>query len=454
MASLDRKIKPIESGSINFSLPKIHHDELNNGLKVFFVHKDKLPITKLNLIISAGSRYDAYGLEGISYLTALLADEGTKGYNALEFDDEIDKLGSAIDISTNTDNVFISLLSLEENFERSLELYSKILTEPRFDEESFEREKKKHLTKIIQSFDDASYIAANAFQKMIFKNTFYEFPTLGNTKSVTALTNKDVIDFNHKFYNSSDAKLVVVSNIPKDKIFAMLNKYLAGWQIKNKIGNQHIPVVNKKAKIYFIHKDGAAQTEIAAGHLIPKRSKIDYYSAVLANSILGGQFSSRINLNLREDKGYTYGASSSFSFNKEIGYFSLSTSVQSEATLQSIKEIDKEINGLRDFISEEELAFTKSYLIKRFPSLFETYSQVAQHLSSKIVFNLPDDYFDKYIESISDISLGQVKEAAVKYLQPENMLYFLVGNKELIWDELKNNDLFEVVEMDKFGNLI
>lgn len=454
MTTLNRKIKPAASGSIHFNLPKIYKEKLNNGLEVYYVQKDKLPITKLNLILPAGSRYDDYGLEGISYLTALLVDEGTKKYTSLEFDNEIDKLGSSIDISTNVDNVFISLLSLEENLERSLELYSRILTEPRFDDESYEREKKKHLTKIIQSFDDPSYLAANAFQKVLFRNTYYETPTLGNANSVNAITNNDVKDFNRKFYNSSDAKLVIVSSLDKDNIFTLLNKYLAEWELKPEVKTHSLNQDNKPAKIYFIHKEGAAQTEIAAGHLSPKRNEIDYFSAQLANAIFGGQFSSRINLNLREDKGYTYGASSSFNFNKEIGYFSLSTSVQSEYTLHSITEIDKEIKGLREFISEEELAFAKSYMVKRFPSLFETFSQVAQHLSSQVIHNLPDDYYDSYIENISSPSLTDVQEAAFKYMQPHNIQYFIVGNKELIWDELKQNDKFEVVELDKFGNLI
>jgi zinc protease len=450
---LNRAIRPQSKVPRKFDLPSIESFELINGLNVFYSPKPKLPIVKLNLMVPAGSRFDAYGHEGLAYLTSLLIDEGAGKYNALQLASEIDKLGSSIEVSTSVDYIFLSLTSLTENFERTLELFSLIFKSPLFDNESFEREKKKHLTKILQSFDDSSYIAANAFQRNIFKGTPYDKPILGFSNSVESFDLTLVKDFYSRFFHSPSSNLIAVGAVEEITLLKLLNKYLGDFQFKNDSSRININRSKGKARLFFVNKEGAAQSEIIAGHLTKNRNEDDYLAAKVANSILGGQFTSRINLNLREDKGYTYGAHSALSYNKQFGYFTISTSVQSEYTLNSIAEIRNEINLIRENITDAEIAFAKSSLVRQFPSYFETYSQLVQRITTKVIHEL-DDYYDTYIQNVWDLTSEEIQRAAIEYFRPDELCFFVVGDKEIIYRDLQQINDLEIIELDKLGNLI
>lgn len=450
---LNRAIRPQSKVARQFDLPPVESFELINGLNVFYSPKPKLPIVKVNLMIPAGSRFDAYGQEGLAYLTSLLIDEGAGKYNALQLASEIDKLGSSIDVSTSVDYIFLSLTSLTENFERTLELFSLIFKSPLFDNESFEREKKKHLTKILQSFDDSSYIAANAFQRNIFKGTPYDKPILGFSNSVESFDLTLVKDFYSRFFHSPSSNLIAVSAVEETTLLKLLNKYLGDFQFKNDSSRININRSKGKAKLFFVNKEGAAQSEIIAGHLIKNRNEDDFLAAKVANSILGGQFSSRINLNLREDKGYTYGAHSLLSYNKQLGYFNINTSVQSEVTRNSIDEIRNEVNLIRENITAEEITFAKSSLVRQFPSYFETYSQLVQRITTKVTHEL-DDYYETYIQNVWDLTPEEIQSAAIEYFRPDELCFFVVGDKEIIYRDLQQINDLELIELDKLGNQI
>jgi len=451
--ALNRNIRPKSRLAKMFDLPSTKSFSLGNGLDVYFSEKSKLPIIKINLMIPAGSRYDAYGHEGLAYLTSLLIDEGAGTYNALQLANEIDKLGSSIDISTGVDYIFLSLTSLTENFERTLELFSLILKRPLFDQQSFEREKEKHIIKIIQSFDDSSYIGANAFQRNIFKGTPYDKPILGFSNSIEPFNLTLVKDFYSSFFHSPQANLIVVGNISEDSLSELLTKYLGDFNLDKSSSSLEMDAKINQAELFFIHKEDAAQSEIIAGHLAKDRDARDHLAAKIANSILGGQFSSRINLNLREDKGYTYGAHSSLNYNKYLGYFSVNTSVQSEFTLNAINEIRKEVNLIRENITEEEISFTKSSLVKQFPSFFETYSQIAQRITTQVTHDL-DDYYENYIQNIWDLTQDEIQTAAKEYFKPEELCFFIVGNKDIIYNDLQKIMDLQLVELNKLGNPI
>ena len=450
---LDRTIAPKSKVARQFELPEITTLTLTNGLPVYFSQKAKLPIIKISLIIPGGSRFDDYGNEGLAYLTSLVWDEGAGKYSSLQLADEIDKLGSSIDVSTSPDHIYITMTSLTENFERTLELFSQIIQSPHFNKTEFEREKKKHVTKIVQSFDNPSYIAANAFQKNIFKGSPYDKPILGYSNSVDSLTKQMAKDYYNKIITNADSKLIAVGAIESDYLIDQLNFYLNKLEFRSNGKVSMVHPARNSANLYFIHKEGASQSEIVAGHLCKDRSAPDHLAAKLANSILGGQFSSRINLNLREDKGYTYGAQSALSYNQFMGYFSVSTSVQSEYTFQSIQEIQKEVINLRNDIFENEISFSKAYLVKQFPAMFETYSQLLQRLTTKVIHDL-DDYYDTYIQNIWDLSKDDILAAANEYFVPEELSFFVVGNKDMIKDNIQESVGLNLIMLDKLGNPI
>jgi len=451
---LDRSIKPVAGSQINFSLPHIEEFKIENGMKITFVQKTNLPIIQMYFSINSGSINDPANKSGLAYLTSLLIDEGAGGLNTMELDKEIEKLGSILNISADHDSMVVSLTCIEEHFSRTLELGSKILTDPHFDQTEFEREKNRHTTKIVQSLDDPSFVASACFSKSIFKNSHYSNTTLGTQATVKNISNDDVRSFYNKLIVPNNINLIVVGNISKQKLSDELNRNLSDWKSKKlNLMENNIPNSPSAGKVLFIRRDDAPQSEIRIGHLAKKRNSPDYYAATVMNTILGGQFSSRINSNLREAKGYTYGAHSYFSYNKSSGMFIVSTSVKSENTMDAVNEIFLELQGIRKDIKAEELEFAKSYLINRYPANFETYGQIAKNISLINHFDLPKNYFNTYIQKMKELSLNDISEAALNNVYPEQLTILILGSEKLLEENLKKlGDEFTV--MDSEGNPI
>jgi len=442
-SKLNRKIRPEEKEQISFKPPKTMNVSLSNGLKIVFIEKKDLPIVQLSLILEAGSKFDLPGKRGLAYLHSLLIDEGAGKFKALELDDEFEKLGSVFSVSIDEDFLFISLLTLRENIKKSLELFSLIIKKPRLSREDFNREKIKQLTKILQSKDQPDYLANLAFEKEIFKNTPYAFPIMGIEADVSSLKLKDVKEFNGKFVNANNAHLIVVGNIEKRELIELTEEYFNDWKAGEKVNQKIKPIKNKGSRLIVIDKKGAQQSEIRVGHISSGRKARNYFEKEILNSVLGGQFSSRLNLNLREKKGFTYGIHSSFYYNKNFGQFNISTSVDTRYTQKALKEIYKEIKKIREEgILPEELNFTKSYLIKKFPSLFETYGQMVRNFATKILFGLPDSYFNSYISKLGKFELNDVNNVVKKVFRPDDLTCVVIGDGAEIKNQLKKDDEF------------
>lgn len=451
---IDRSKAPEANEKISFKLPAIDRFTLENKLQVSFIRKSNLPIVQLGMIISAGSKFDPSGKKGLSNLTAMMIDEGAGEYSSLELDNEFEMLGSIISISADHDTVFISLLSLKENLDRSLELLSKVITAPQFNDADFQREKVKCLSKIIQLKDEPSYIASIAFDNLISNNTPYAYPTYGIERTVSTITNDDIKNFYKDYFTVDNSLCVVVGDLHLPEIKDLLSKHLCGWKNYKQSSYGIFPPKNDKTKFYFVNKDQSAQSEIRMGHVSRGRRAQDYFETLIMNSVLGGQFTSRINLNLREKRGFTYGAHSSFNYNKEYGCFEVETAVHSENTGESVSEIIKELVNIRKDITVEEFNFAKSSLVKRFPSLFETYSQLAKNLSLLYLYNLPDNYFNTYIPRIEQTTLDDVRNAAMGNVFPDKLTVLVVGNGEIIRKQLAEITDEPVTEVDIYGNVI
>ena len=452
---LNRKIKPAPFGKIKFSLPEIKEFTHKNGLKILFVKKDNLPLVQFLLLCNAGSIFDPAGKKGLSNLTAMMLDEGAGEYDALRLSDEIDMLGSQLNVRSGEDNFIISLQTLEGNANRSFELLSKIILEPHFDDEDFQRQKRKVLTALIQRKDNPDDIAEYIFENNLFgKENPYSNLNLGNEKDINSITTKDVRNFYNKFLTAGNSVLIVVGNTSEQKINGLIDKHLSKWGKQIPETNKISDSIRRESTIVFCNKENAMQSEIRVGHLASKRNEGNYFAKLILNMILGGQFSSRINLNLREDKGYTYGAFSRFNYYKNQAYFYVSTSVSTENTGNAIREILSELKKIRKGVTDEELEFAKSSLIRKFPSNFETYSQVAGNLTGKVIFSLPDDYFNTYIDNVRNVSINDVNEAAAKEILAEETLIAVVGDKSKVREQLKEftNSVFE--EVDSEGNKI
>ena len=452
--TIDRKNKPVAKSEISFNLPQPSELILDNGLKVIFIPKNKLPMIRMSLMINAGSKFDPVNKNGLSYLTSLVLDEGTDGMNALELSDEFDMLGSSFSLSTDNDLINISLQTLSDKFERSLELFGKVLLKPSFNLQEFEREKKKLITRILQSRDEPDYLADQIFDRVILGDSNgYSFPVSGYQETVDPIKVEDVIDHYKKFFSPSNSVLIIVGNIEQSALLDLLNKNLAGWKKINNDFQFSISTTEQLKKIYLYHKEGSVQTEIRVGHTSEKRNQKDYFQRLLLNTILGGQFTSRINLNLREKNGYTYGASSRFQYFKDIAFFEVSTSVGIENTANALKEILFELENIQNGVTDAEMEFAKSSITKKFPLNFETYRQIASGVAGKILFDLPDDYFHNYISNVNLVTKSEVNKAAKYFIRNDDLSIILIGDKNNLIQKLSELQI-EVSEVNIYGKVI
>lgn len=451
---INRTKAPSPKSNLDFRLPEIKIFKSANNFDIYFVKKDKLPIVFTNILSEKGSKFDPSDKKGLAYLTSLLIDEGAGEFDALQLSDEFEKLGSIFSTSVSHETNDFTLLTLKENFDYSFYLVSKILTEPHLDEKDFEREKNKLINRIIQLKDDALFVASSAFEKILLKNTFYELPEIGLISTVSNINLNDVIKYYNENIFSNHYNIFVVGNIEEDFLLKTIEKYLSKIKpsITKEISFQKHETNN--TKFYVVDKKESAQTEIIIGHLAKNRNADDYYPTKVMNTILGGQFSSRINLNLRENKGYTYGASSSFSYYKHTGIFSVQTAVNIENTADAIKEILKELKDIQENVKQEEVEFAKSYLVKEFPSKFETYSQVEKIIEQLVFHSLPLDELKVYQTKINNVNLEEVLYAANQNIHLDKLSIVAVGDLEKIIPQIKNQFNIDPIILDNEGNEI
>lgn len=452
--NLNRSQVPLPQSEIKFSLPKIKKFTLSNGLKVGFIQRDLLPLLKLSLITNCGSFFDPKDKNGLAHLFTLMIDEGAGKYSALELSEEFEILGSSFSASCNHDNVFLSLKSLSENFERSMELFSSIILEPHFKDEDFQRERRKVQVRLLQQKDEPEELADLAFERIVHaeKNP-YSFSTLGYDEGICDLSIEDVKTFYEKNFSPKNSFLAVTGNISEHNLIDLLEKHLNKWNTQPPKKNIEIVNVKNNKHVYILHKEGAVQTEIRVGHQASKRNVPDYFAKTIMNLILGGQFTSRINLNLREDKGFTYGSSSNFVYHKHIGEFCISTSVSIENTKAAVNEILHELEGIKKGVTRQELDFAKSSTIRRFPANFESDSQVISNLSLIAIHNLPDNYFDTYIDNITKVTIEEVNKAAVDNIKLDELSIVLVGDEKKLTEQFAK-ELDSVKLVNEKGQII
>jgi len=446
---IDRSRRPKSSEEIKFSAPGIQNFDLKNGLKVFFSEKKDLPIVRINFLVNNGSRFDPYDKKGLCNLLAMCIDEGAGEFNALQLADEFELLGAQFFVSCDTDVSLVSLQVLREYFNPAIKLLSNVITEPHFKDDDFELQKNKVLVRLNQSKAEPDYIADVSFEYFLFgTDSPYAFPVMGIERTVQNIQP----DFIRNLYNNNFAPLnsamVVVGDINKDLLQIELESVLGKWNQAPLSDDSKVNFSRTQRKVFIINKPDAVQTEIRTGHLSSKRNEKDFFQKQIINMILGGQFSSRLNLNLREKNGYTYGVHSRFSYFKEAGYFAVSTSVDLNNTANALIEIYQEIEKIRNGITNDEWSFTKSSLTKKYPSNFETYRQIAANISSKVIHNLPDNYFETYSNKINSLSLDDVNNIANNSIYPDELITVLVGDSKSIFSQLREKEFGEITTLE------
>ncbi|MGI9067011.1 MAG: M16 family metallopeptidase [Pyrinomonadaceae bacterium] len=426
------------------TMPQIQRRQLSNGLEIVIVEHHELPVVTMNLVVKSGSAADPQNRAGLASLTADLLDEGTKKRSALEISNSLTDIGARLGTSADWDSTSTNLVTLTRHLDKALDIYADVVTNPAFNEDELKRSRARRLATVKQQKDDAATIANIVYASILYgRNHPYGHPAIGDEDSLTALKSADVRRFYETFYRPNNSTLIVVGDVKPATILPQLERAFAGWQ-KGEIPTVAIPPVQNReqAGIYIVDRPGSAQSVINIGQVGVARSTPDYFPLLVLNTMLGGQFVSRINLNLREDKGYTYGARTSFDYRRGAGPFSASAPVQTKVTKESIAELMKELRGIRGEIpiTAKELEFSKQAIIRGYPRGFETPGQMANRLSDVVLYDLPDDYFNSYIQQVRAVTLDDVQRVANRYLDPAKMAILVVGDRKVIEPGLRSLD--------------
>jgi zinc protease len=440
--SVDLSLLPKPKPDPKLTVPAAQRRKLSNGLDVLVVEHHELPVVSLNLVTRMGAAGDPEGKAGLASLTSDMLDEGTATRSSLDISDQLSRIGSSLSIGTGWDSTTASLRTLTRHLDRALDIYADVITNPSFPDKELQRLRAQRLGALKSQRDNPDAIADLVFQTVLYGRSHpYGHPLTGDEASLNSFTGDDVRNFYETNYRPNNSALIVVGDVKPDEVVSKLEKAFSGWK------SAHVPAVDVSAApvqrehsaIYLVDRPGSVQSVIQIGQVGVPRSSPDYFPLLVMNRILGGASSARINLNLREEKGYTYGASSVFRFRRGAGPFVAAAPVQGFSTKESVAEFMKELRGIRGEIpvTPAELDAAKQSLIRGFPRGFETPDQIANQLEQVVTYDLPDTYFNSYIERIQSVTLEDVSRVANRYLQPDRMAVVIVGDRSKIEQPLR-----------------
>ncbi|MFH1892194.1 MAG: pitrilysin family protein [Candidatus Zixiibacteriota bacterium] len=447
---IDRSTKPTEMPEPSFSPPEIQQATLTNGLRILLVEDHKLPLIQMNLVLKSGWSADAAGKFGAAALTADMLNEGTKSRVALEIADEAKKLGAILTTGSYFDGSNVNLNSLTKNIDPSLELMADIALNPTFPEEELERLRKTYLGQIAQEGKQPFTAALKSFAEALYgKDHAYSqsYTGYGNEESINALTRADLVDYYKANYFPNNAAITIAGDITLAEARKKIERVFGKWEQGTVIVHElTAPPTPTEPVIYVIDKQNAEQSAIIAGNVAMARTDPDYLAFQVMNQALGGQFVSRINMNLREDKGYTYGAGSFVRAGRYDAPFITYAPVHTEFTKESVVEIVSELRGVSQDhpLTAEELEFAKSSLIKGFPQGFQTYGGIAGGLNTLVLYDLPLDGWSTYVDRVAAVDEATASRVASKFIRPESLVIIVVGDRVRIEEDLKNLNIGRV----------
>jgi zinc protease len=454
---VDRTKKPPRGPTPHIALPKVQHAVLKNGLAVRLVEYHKLPLVECNLVLATGTTADRADKAGTANLVMRLLDEGTEKRTSLEIADALDYIGARLSASTTYDGSFVTLETLKEHLAAALDIFGDVLLHSTFPQSEFDRVKKEVLTSLVQQRDQPAVIANKVFASKLYGNVHpYGRPGDGTEESVGKVIVDDLKAFYEVSFRPNDSTLVVVGDITLEELVPLLERTLGSWESRHVDGaTLSAPEGEGKEAIYLVDRPQAAQSEIRIGEVGLPRSTPDYFPVLVMNTVLGGGFNSRLNWNLREEKGYTYGAGSQFQFRKGRGPFSTFGGFKTSVTDSSITETLMEIRLLRsEEVTESDLQLAKDFLMRSLPRTFETPRQIASQLATLVLYGLPDDYFDSYVQNVEKVSAQDVRRVAEQHLSPDNMIVVVVGDVAAIRSGLEKLNHGPVVLCDSEGRVL
>lgn len=435
--AVDRSRLPEPGPEPTFVFPEIRRRVLPNGLRVWTIEHHAVPIVSFLALLPVGSAADPDDRPGVAAVTADLLDEGAGDLDALQLHEAIGRIGAQFETEIGADATVLGLTTLSQFAERGAALLADMLIRPRLEVRDFDRVRELRLNRLIQLRDMPPTLADRAFTELLYRRHPYGHLAIGTETSLSAMTLAEVTTFHAHAYSPARATIVAAGDASHDRLAALAEGAFGSWTPAR---GPDLPDVTRAAvqppaeRLVLLHRSGAAQSELRVGHVAVSRSTPDYHALVALNMVLGGQFVSRINMNLREGKGYTYGARTSFEFRRGRGPFVLAASVQSDATADAVREIFSEIQAIRGErpVTRAELDLGRAALTRGYPRNFETAEQVSRAAAQLALFDLPDDYFTTFVPRVLALDEADLTRAAEKHLDPSQLVTVIVGDRETV----------------------
>jgi zinc protease len=395
----------------------------------------KLPVVTVAAVVDASALHDPAGLEGLAELTALSLREGTTVRDGLKLALDLEMLGTSVEAGAGWDNTVASMTVLTDRLPAAFELFAEVLLSPAFKDEDIVRLKAERVAERMQLMAEPRGLADESFSRLVYSaDSRYSEPMSGTTGSISGIAREDIVNFHELRHVPGGTTIVIVGDVSISEGVRLAENAFGGWKGETIEAN---PEADRAARstpsVQIISRPDAAQSELRIGHAGIPRSHPEYFNVTVMNAVLGGLFSSRINLNLREQHGYTYGASSFYDWRRQAGPLVISTAVQSEVTGEAIAETLREIDRMRnEEISADELTLATSYLEGVFPIRYETTASIASALVNLVTYRLPENYYDTYRAGISGVTTADVLSAARGFVRAGELQVLVVGNPETV----------------------
>jgi zinc protease len=424
---------------------------LSNGLDVRAIVHRNVPVVAAVLLVPGGTAADPAERPGLAAFTADLLDEGSGGRSAIEVSDLLARYGADLDVDVGPDAIVVSLTTLTRFLTPGLRLLAEMATAPNLADDDIDRVRKLRMERLIQLRDHAPAVADRVFSRVLYRDHPYGHLGSGTEAALAATTKVDIKGFHGGAFVPSGATMVIAGDADVDTLVAAVADAFAHWEMpaQTPLINRHAglvpPPLVPERRLAIVPRTSAAQSELRIGHVCASRDTPDYHALVLLNMILGGQFVSRVNMNLRQDKGYTYGVRTGFDLRRGLGPFILQTSVGTEVTAPAIVEALKELDDIRGRRppTAEELVLARASITQGYPRGFETAQQVARGVSSLALHRLPDTYFEEFVPRIEAVTLADLARVAEQYLDLARMIILAVGDHDRIASPLTALNLGE-----------
>jgi zinc protease len=428
----------------HFAFPEIRRRRLSNGLDAWTAVHREVPLVSVLVVIRAGAALDPADRPGLAALTGDLLDEGCGGLDALALHETLGRLGAQIETEVGADATLVGLTTLERSATPALTLLAEMLARPSLEGSDFDRVRDLRLNRLLQLRDMPPAIAERVFTERLYGAHPYGHLPIGTAASLRAMALGEVRAFHLKQYRPSRVTVIAVGNALEvghgghaalaDSIEAAFGNWTCDTSDGIEVDPAEVPVAAASSELVIVPRAGAPQSELRIGHVAVARTTPDYHALVALNLVLGGQFVSRINSNLRERKGYTYGARTSFEFRRGRGPFALQASLQADATADAVREALGELHAIRGErpVTAEELELGRAPLTRGYPRGFETAEQIARAAAQLALYDLPDDYFTTFVPRVLALTPEDLTRAAAAHIDPSRLVGVIVGDRDKI----------------------